>query len=66
MSCYLEEKSVEARMRQIGAFKGSHSDNCESCCQYVDTSQSGSKYFGGCRKHQIKVFSNHACNSFER
>ena len=61
----IEENQVQKAMNSIGAYKGSHSENCERCNYYVNSSQTGSKYYGGCSAYQIKVFSSHVCNNFQ-
>jgi len=62
----IEEKQVQNAMDGIGATKGNHLENCERCNYYVRPSQTGSKYYGGCTLHQIKVFSNRVCRNFKR
>jgi hypothetical protein len=62
----MEENAVQRGLNSIGAYQGTHSENCESCGNYVRPSQTGSKYYGGCRLHQIKVFSNYKCDRFSR
>ena len=62
----MEENQVQKGMDSIGAYMGTHSDNCESCRSYVNSSQTGSKYYGGCSTYNIKVFSSRVCDSFSR
>lgn len=61
-----EENAIRASMNRIGAREGTHMENCERCNNYVGPKEAGSKYFGGCRKYQIKVFSSHVCGDFHR
>lgn len=62
----MEEGAIQKEMDRIGARKGTHLENCERCSSYMRPSESGSKYFGGCRHHGIKVFSSHVCSQFDR
>lgn len=62
----MEENQIQKAMDSIGAYKGTHSENCESCRYWLSSSQTGSKYFGGCSAYQIKVFASYACNNFSR
>ncbi len=61
-----EEAQVQNAMNSIGAYKGSHSENCERCRYWLSSSQTGSKYFGGCSRYRIKVFASYVCNDFDR
>lgn len=61
-----EEEQIERAMRQIVAYNGTHSRNCENCRYWVDSSKTGSKYFGGCTLYGIKVFANKVCDNFVR
>lgn len=61
-----EEAQVQRAMDAIGAYKGTHSENCERCNHYLKPSQVGSKYYGGCSLHQIKVFSSRVCDNYRR
>lgn len=61
-----EESAVRSGMKKIGAYEGNHSENCENCTFYASPREVKSNYYGGCRKHQIKVFSNKVCSSFKR
>jgi hypothetical protein len=62
----IEEKTIEKAMNRIGAVRGDSMRNCERCSSYVGHEQSGSNYYGGCRTHQIKVFSSYVCSNFNR
>lgn len=62
----MEESRIQKDMNRIGATKGDHLRNCERCDHYLSPREAGSKLFGGCRAHQIKVFSNHVCSNFSR
>lgn len=62
----MEENAVQSAMRRIGAREGTHLENCERCSNYVSASQAGSKYFGGCRRFDTKVFANYVCGNFSR
>jgi hypothetical protein len=66
MKSGMEEKQIEKVMAQVGAYKGTHSENCERCSHYVSPPRSGSKYFGGCTRYGIKVFSSYVCNDYVR
>ena len=61
-----EENAIRSAMSKIGGREGTRMENCERGDSYVGPNQSGSKYYGGCRRYQIKVFSNHVCNNFSR
>lgn len=62
----MEENQVQKAMDAIDAYKGTHSDNCERCSSYMSSSQTGSKYYGGCSRYGIKVFSDRVCDDFSR
>lgn len=62
----VEGKQIEKAMAHIGAYEGTHSENCERCTHYVSPPHSGSNYYGGCRLYGIKVFSSYVCNDYER
>ena len=66
MGSSMQEGKVQKQMNSVGAYKGSHSENCERCNYYVDTPNSGSKYYGGCSYHQINVFASYVCNNYIR
>lgn len=62
-----EEEQIQKAMDAIGAYIGTHSENCESCRYWLSASQTGSKNgFGGCNKYGVKVFANYVCNNFDR
>jgi len=62
----MEESAVRSAMSRIGAREGTHLENCERCRNYVSASQTGSKYYGGCRRFDTKVFSSYVCGNFSR
>lgn len=61
-----EENQIRQAMSNIGAYEGDHLEKCERCNQYMRPSETGSKYYGGCRLYGIKVFSNYKCSNFSR
>lgn len=61
-----ERTQVQDAMDVIGAWKSTDSKDCESCMYWASPSETGSKYFGGCRKHQIKVLADRVCDHFDR
>lgn len=61
-----EEESVREAMKSIGGYESNGSERCERCRHWIDSSQAGSNYFGGCTGHGIKVFSSWTCNHYER
>lgn len=62
----MEEQAVRYGMERIGAYRGTHMENCERCDYFLTSEQTKSKYFGGCSRYQIKVFANHVCADFQR
>ncbi|WP_321469590.1 hypothetical protein [Halarcobacter sp.] len=62
-----EERSIQDAMNRIGAYKGSHSENCERCNHWLNSSQTGSKNgFGGCSRYGTKVFASYVCSNYQR
>ncbi len=61
----VEEEKIKRAMPHIGAVE---SDSLHRCCDhcdfYVGVPMSGSKYYGACRHHQVKVFSNYICGNY--
>lgn len=61
-----EERAIRNAMESIGAYKSSGSERCEKCMYWVGSADTGSKYYGGCSGHQIKVFADWVCGNFQR
>lgn len=61
-----EERAIKEAMESVGAYESNGSDRCERCKHWLSSSQTGSKYFGGCSGHGIKVFASWVCGHFQR
>lgn len=61
----MEKKSIEVAMSHIGAWESDTHQKCERCYYWASAKEVGSKYFGGCRYHQIKVLASYVCENYD-